>query len=89
MASLISDSFKDVVTVKIKERHDDFTDQYTRIFIVKMLILSTLVTGLGNNINNTLFSKIFVHIFAISTLFWTFANVYTHAIVLFKSFAKY
>ena len=42
----LSDSFKDIISIKIKSRVDDYADQFSRIFIVKMLIMSALVTSL-------------------------------------------
>ena len=44
--ALISESFKDIVNIKFKSRDDDLTDQFSRIFVVKMLIMSALVTSL-------------------------------------------
>ena len=43
---ILSDSFKDIISIKIKPRVDDYADQVSRIFIVKMLLLCTLVTSL-------------------------------------------
>ena len=42
----LSDSIKDIISIKIKPRVDDYVDQFSRIFIVKMLIMATLVMSL-------------------------------------------
>ena len=42
---ILGDSFKDIVSIKIKPRVDDYADQFSRIFIVKMLLLATIVTS--------------------------------------------
>ena len=42
----LTESFKDIVSIKIKPRVDDYADQFSRIFIVKMLIMSAIVTSL-------------------------------------------
>lgn len=44
--ALISESIKDIVSINIKERHDDHSDQFSRIFIVKMLVMSALITSM-------------------------------------------
>lgn len=42
---IITDSIKDVLSIKLKLRHDDLTDQFNRIFMAKMFIISSLVMG--------------------------------------------
>lgn len=44
--SLISGSIKDVLSIKIKYRHDGCTDQFSRIFMVKMFLISSLVMSI-------------------------------------------
>jgi len=43
--SLIANNIKSILAIKIKTRHDSYTDQYMRIFMVKMFIVSSLVMG--------------------------------------------
>ena len=38
-------SIKDILSIKIKHRHDSYTDQFCRIFMSKMFIISALVMG--------------------------------------------
>lgn len=38
-------SIKDILSIKIKVRHDSYTDQFCRIFMSKMFIISALVMG--------------------------------------------
>ena len=38
--------FKDMVAINMKKRDDNYSDQFSRIFIVKMLILSAVITGI-------------------------------------------
>ena len=38
-------SIKDILSIKIKTRHDSYTDQFVRIFMSKMFIISALVMG--------------------------------------------
>ena len=61
MASWVSESFREVMKIKMKDRHDDLADQFTRIFIVKVLVLSSLITGLGK-VFLTVFSKLSITI---------------------------
>ena len=37
--------FKDMVSINMKKRDDNYSDQFSRIFIVKMLVLSAVITG--------------------------------------------
>ena len=46
MSLLISGSIQDVLSIKLKHRSDSFTDQFSRIFMVKMLIISSLITSM-------------------------------------------
>ena len=41
--SLITGSIKDVLSIKIKPRYDSYTDQFSRIFMAKMFIISSLI----------------------------------------------
>ena len=43
--SLITNNIKSILNIKIKTRHDSYTDQYLRIFMVKMCVVSSLVMG--------------------------------------------
>ncbi|XP_066925725.1 innexin inx2-like [Clytia hemisphaerica] len=43
--SLITNNIKTILNIKIKARHDSYTDQYMRIFMVKMCVVSSLVMG--------------------------------------------
>lgn len=47
MASLITGNIKSLLTIKPKARCDDYTDQYHRIFMVKMSMVSALLLGLN------------------------------------------
>ncbi|XP_012554059.2 uncharacterized protein LOC100202445 [Hydra vulgaris] len=38
-------NIKDILSVKIKARHDSYTDQFVRIFMTKMFMISALVMG--------------------------------------------
>jgi len=59
--SFVATDLKGILTLNIKSRHDGFTDQYSRIFMVKLLMVSTIVMGLswyGDNINCIIPGKI-------------------------------
>jgi len=43
--SLLGESISALVAIKIKRRHDTITDQYNRIFMVKMTILFSAFIG--------------------------------------------
>ena len=45
--SFATKDFKDIFKIKIKPRHDSLTDQYQRIFMVKLLLISSLVMGIS------------------------------------------
>ena len=45
--SMITGSIKGLLQFKIKSRHDSFTDQFNRIFMVKMAMVSTMLLGLN------------------------------------------
>lgn len=44
--ALLAGNLASLLSVKIKPRHDDYTDQVSRIILVKICILSALVTGI-------------------------------------------
>ena len=44
--SFIANNIKAILEIKIKTRHDSYTDQFSRIFMVKMFIISSLVIGI-------------------------------------------
>ena len=43
--SLITNNIKTILAIKIKDRHDAYTDQFSRIFMVKMFVISSLIMG--------------------------------------------
>ena len=38
-------NIKSILTIKSKPRHDNYTDQYTRIFMVKIFLVSSFIMG--------------------------------------------
>lgn len=45
--SMAATDIKGMITIKIKPRHDGHTDQYNRIFMVKLLMISSLIMGIS------------------------------------------
>lgn len=45
--SMITGNLKGLLTIKIKARHDNFTDQFNRIFMVKMAMVASFLLGLN------------------------------------------
>lgn len=45
--SMVAGSIKEIVSIKIKARHDSISDQYNRIFMVKMCIISSAIIGVN------------------------------------------
>ena len=45
MSALLGEGISALVAIKIKKRHDTFTDQFNRIFMVKMTILFSAFIG--------------------------------------------
>ena len=43
----ITDSIKAILSVKIKPRHDSYSDQFSRIFMVKVMMIGALLVGLN------------------------------------------
>lgn len=43
----IVDSIKPILSVKFKPRHDSYSDQYSRIFMMKMMLVAALLIGLN------------------------------------------
>jgi len=43
--SIITGNIKDILEIKIKARHDSYTDQFSRIFMTKVFLISSLVMG--------------------------------------------
>ena len=39
-------NLKDILTIKIKSRHDSYSDQFNRIFMVKMFLLASVLIGI-------------------------------------------
>ena len=44
---MIATDVKGILTIKFKPRTDHLTDQYSRIFMVKLLLACTVVTGIS------------------------------------------
>ena len=60
--SMVATDIKGMITIKIKPRHDGMTDQYNRIFMVKILLISSLVMSVSwfkDSINCIVPSKIY------------------------------
>ena len=45
MTTLITTDFAKLFSISIKQRTDNYTDQYNRIFMVKVLLACTIVMG--------------------------------------------
>ena len=45
--SMITGNIKSLLKIKFKARHDNYTDQYNRIFMVKMAMISSMLLGLN------------------------------------------
>ena len=45
--SVATTNIKDVFKININPRHDSLTDQYHRIFMVKLLLISSFLMGIG------------------------------------------
>ena len=45
--SIITGNLKSLLTIKFKARHDSFTDQFNRIFMVKMAMVAAFLLGLN------------------------------------------
>ena len=59
--SFVATDLKGLLTLNIKSRHDGYFDQYNRIFMVKLLMVTTIVMGLswyGDSINCIIPGKI-------------------------------
>jgi len=44
---MITGDLKGILSIKIKSRHDSYSDQFNRIFIVKILLICSLVMGIN------------------------------------------
>jgi len=44
---MLTSDFKDLISIKLKSRHDDISDQYNRVFMVKVLFASSMFIGLS------------------------------------------
>ena len=44
--SLISGNIKEILAIKLKQRHDSITDQFNRILMVKLLVIFSIVTSM-------------------------------------------
>ena len=47
MAAMIATDIKGMLSVKIKPRNDSYTDQYNRIFMVKILLVCVVIMGIS------------------------------------------
>ena len=45
--SMVASSVKEIVSIKIKPRHDSISDQYNRIFMTKMCIICSAIIGVN------------------------------------------
>ena len=45
MVPFAASDLKDIFTIRLKKRQDAYTDQFSRIFMVKMLMISSIVMG--------------------------------------------
>ena len=45
--SMITGNIKSLLQIKFKSRHDSYSDQYNRIFMVKMVMISSMLLGLN------------------------------------------
>ena len=45
--AMVATDIKSMLSISIKSRHDSYTDQYNRIFMVKMLLVSSLIMGIS------------------------------------------
>lgn len=45
--SMMASTIREILTFKVKDRYDDVTDHFTRIFMPKVFIISAIVTGLN------------------------------------------
>ena len=45
MVPFVASDLKDIFTIRLKERQDSYTDQFSRIFMVKILLISSIVMG--------------------------------------------
>ena len=44
---MVATDIKSMLSISIKSRHDSYTDQYNRIFMVKLLLVSSLIMGIS------------------------------------------
>ena len=45
--AMVATDIKSMLSISIKSRHDSYTDQYNRIFMVKLLLVSSLIMGIS------------------------------------------
>ena len=45
--AMVATDIKGLLSVTIKSRHDSHSDQYNRIFMVKLMLVSSLVMGIS------------------------------------------
>ena len=46
-ANIIGGDIKDLLSIKIKSRYDNFGDQFHRILMVKVLLVCSLIMGMS------------------------------------------
>ena len=80
--SLITGSIKDILSIKLKSRQDAYTDQFSRIFMTKMFIISALIMSVdffNDKVSciesNSKMSSEFVHSACWIRGFYTFAEL--------------
>ena len=47
VGAMITHNLKEILTLKIKTRVDNYADQFTRIFAVKLYLMCSLIMGIG------------------------------------------
>jgi len=45
--AMVATDIKGMLSISIKSRHDGYTDQYNRIFMVKLMLVSSLIMGIS------------------------------------------
>ena len=45
MATVAARSLKDLLSIKIKSRHDSYSDQFSRLFMTKMFVIASVIMG--------------------------------------------
>ena len=45
--AMAATALKDMLSISIKSRHDSYSDQYNRIFMVKLFLIGSVITGVS------------------------------------------